>query len=71
MSTATMNVTVAAAKRASRGSIFSRLTASISGYAAYRRTVTELDALSDRQLADIGVSRGDIQEIAAKVSGIR
>jgi uncharacterized protein YjiS (DUF1127 family) len=30
----------------------------------YNQTYRELDALSDRELADIGVRRGDIQDIA-------
>lgn len=30
----------------------------------YRRSVAELDACSDRMLADIGVYRGDIRSIA-------
>lgn len=30
----------------------------------FRRTYAELNALTDRELADIGVARGDIGEIA-------
>ena len=33
---------------------------------AYRRTVAELEALDDRQLADLGIARGDIRAIAAR-----
>jgi uncharacterized protein YjiS (DUF1127 family) len=32
--------------------------------AMYRATVNELDALSDRELADLGISRGSIRHMA-------
>jgi uncharacterized protein YjiS (DUF1127 family) len=32
----------------------------------YRRTIAELRALSDYELRDIGISRGEIYEIAAE-----
>lgn len=32
--------------------------------AAYRRTFAELAGLSDRELSDIGIARGDIRRIA-------
>ncbi len=32
--------------------------------AAYRRTLNEMRALSDRDLADIGICRADIEDIA-------
>lgn len=35
---------------------------------AYRQAVTELSALSDRNLADIGVSRVDIHAIARETA---
>jgi uncharacterized protein YjiS (DUF1127 family) len=31
----------------------------------YRRTIAELRSLSDYELRDIGISRGDIYEVAA------
>jgi uncharacterized protein YjiS (DUF1127 family) len=34
----------------------------------YRETVRELSKLSDRELDDLGISRGDIASIAAKHS---
>jgi uncharacterized protein YjiS (DUF1127 family) len=37
---------------------------SVRRYRLYHRTVTELNSLTDRELADLGISRGDIQEIA-------
>lgn len=33
-------------------------------WAAYQQTVRELAALDNRQLNDLGISRGDIQRIA-------
>lgn len=30
----------------------------------YRRTVSELSRMSDRELSDIGIARGDIRQIA-------
>ena len=38
----------------------------------YRRTFTELSSLSDRDLADLGLSRADIPNVAAgKYTGWR
>lgn len=34
--------------------------------ASYRKTVKELNKLNDRELADIGLSRGDIAEAARR-----
>lgn len=36
---------------------------------AYRETVVELYRMSDRQLSDIGISRGDIPFVARKSLG--
>jgi uncharacterized protein YjiS (DUF1127 family) len=33
-------------------------------YALYKRTIEELGALTDRDLADLGVSRSDVRRIA-------
>lgn len=35
-------------------------------YLAYRESVRTLSALNDRELADIGVNRGDIQNVARR-----
>jgi len=35
-------------------------------YRVYRQTMTELDSLNDRELADLGISRFDIGRIAAE-----
>lgn len=45
-----------------------RLRLAVGSYRKYRRVYKELDALSDRELADIGVSRHDIGEIARKAA---
>ena len=37
----------------------------IQAYRSYRRNVSELSQLSDRELADIGIDRADISRIAA------
>lgn len=34
------------------------------GWREYRRTVNELSLLSNRELADLGIARGDIRRIA-------
>ncbi|MCE8005819.1 DUF1127 domain-containing protein [Aestuariivita sp.] len=36
--------------------------------AVYNRTFTELSAMSDRELVDIGLSRGDIEQIAQEAA---
>ncbi|MEX0628323.1 MAG: DUF1127 domain-containing protein [Cucumibacter sp.] len=33
-------------------------------WSAYRRTVRELEMLGDRELTDLGISRGDIVSLA-------
>ena len=37
----------------------------IQGFLDYRRNVSELSRLSDRELADIGLDRSDIPRVAA------
>ena len=44
--------------------IASSLSKSWNGYRAYHRTVAELSALRDRELADLGILRSDITKIA-------
>jgi uncharacterized protein YjiS (DUF1127 family) len=48
------------------GGIFSKVAGWWKAHRAYRQTFMELDALSNRDLADIGISRSDIPAIAAK-----
>lgn len=37
---------------------------SLRKWSTYRETVRELSALDDRSLADLGISRGDIEPLA-------
>ena len=55
----------------SRTAESSRLNGYLSGlvtrlrnYSSYRRTLTELDNLTDRELADLGLSRHQIRSVA-------
>ena len=54
------------ARRASQilHGLIARLAARIAYSLRYRATVDELDRLTDRQLADIGISRGNIAAVA-------
>ena len=42
----------------------SYITARIRSYMRYRASVRALSALSERELSDIGLTRGDIQDVA-------
>jgi uncharacterized protein YjiS (DUF1127 family) len=44
--------------------LFARLEARIGYWRRYRATVAELDRLTDAQLADIGIMRGNIHAVA-------
>lgn len=44
--------------------LIARFEARIAYWRRYRATVAELDDLTDRQLADIGISRGNIAAVA-------
>ncbi len=44
--------------------MFEVLKTRISAWKRYNRTVTELNALTSRELNDLGISRSDIQRIA-------
>ncbi len=44
--------------------LFARASAWFADYKLYRRTVEELSQLSDRELADLGISRLSIGDIA-------
>lgn len=68
MTTITYRAAHAAARPARPEGAAAGIIARIAGlwtrHALYRRTLAELDALSDRELADIGISRYDIPAIA-------
>ncbi len=40
-------------------------------YLVFRRTFRELNNLSERELDDIGLARGDIRDAAAHAAGLR
>lgn len=52
----------------SLGAFFSRLGETLQNIAEARATRRSLNALSDRDLADIGLTRGDIETIVANGS---
>ena len=41
----------------------------VSAWRRYRVSVRELSRLTDRELADLGLTRGDIEPIARQVAG--
>lgn len=41
---------------------------SFNSWIKYRRTVSELDRMSTRELSDLGISREDIRRVARKAS---
>lgn len=44
--------------------MFSTITSQISTWRSVRSTVRELNKLSDRELHDLGINRGDVQHVA-------
>lgn len=48
--------------------IFGGITRALKRYMTYRRTVNELQLLSTRDLADLGINRCDIEFIARNAS---
>jgi uncharacterized protein YjiS (DUF1127 family) len=57
---------VGAASNAAGRNVLSRLVGSWREYRRYQRTLSELDGLTDRDLADIGLSRGEIAAVARR-----
>ena len=47
-----------------RPGLFSRLSGAIADYRLYRRTLAELEGLSNRELRDLGISRFSVRQIA-------
>ena len=43
---------------------FARLSQDFANYRVYRATYDQLDALSDRALADLGLSRNSVRDVA-------
>jgi uncharacterized protein YjiS (DUF1127 family) len=48
--------------------MFEVLKSRYSSWKRYARTVKELESLSSRELADLGISRSDIQRIAREAA---
>jgi uncharacterized protein YjiS (DUF1127 family) len=48
------------------GNLFERAVAWLSEQARYRRTLNELAALTDRELDDIGLARGEVEAVARR-----
>ena len=48
------------------GGIVMRLSSWVGEQRRYRQTMNELSALTDRELDDIGMSRGDIEAVAER-----
>ena len=48
--------------------MFEVLKTRITTWKRYNRTVTELQALTNRELADLGIARGDITRIAREAA---
>ncbi len=46
------------------------VTQKISQWRRYRQSVRELQLLSDRELADLGINRYDIEFVAKKSAGV-
>ena len=44
--------------------LMARIRKALDDYRLYRSTIAELDALNDRELADLGISRLSIRDIA-------
>ena len=44
--------------------LWARLSKSFEDYRLYRKTLDELEALNDRELADLGLSRLSIRDVA-------
>ena len=58
------------APAATRPSIFQALREKMAQRALYNRTVAELNSLGDRELRDLGISRGEIRAIARRGCGL-
>jgi len=48
--------------------MFEVLKARYSNWQRYKRTVSELASLTDRDLADLGIARADIQRLAREAT---
>ena len=44
--------------------LFARISRAISDYRVFRETLNELEALNDRELADVGITRYNVAAVA-------
>jgi uncharacterized protein YjiS (DUF1127 family) len=66
MAATTANAHTSGAASASGGGFLHRLVEGWREHRRYQRTVAELDALTDRELADIGLSRSEVDMVARR-----
>ena len=62
--TNTITYRAGAASAAETSGLFARFRAALADWRLYRATLDELRALNDRELADLGLSRHSIRDIA-------
>jgi uncharacterized protein YjiS (DUF1127 family) len=46
------------------------ITAKLAAWRRYRASLRELAQLSDRELADLGLTRGEIEDVARRSAGL-
>ena len=51
-----------------RGGLLGGVTKRVSQYRTYRQTLNELRTLSDRELTDLGINRGQLRGIAYRAA---
>jgi uncharacterized protein YjiS (DUF1127 family) len=68
MSTQTLNRYDAITSPVGSSGLFARLVSWVGEQRRYRRTLGELSQLTDRELADIGLSRSEIDLVAKRTS---
>jgi len=54
--------------RANRAPIFGGIVERFTRYRDYRTTLNELQTLSERELVDLGITRGDVRSIAYRAA---
>jgi uncharacterized protein YjiS (DUF1127 family) len=57
-------IKVADVKRTSGKGIIMNVARSLNNWRKYRQTVTELGRMTNRELSDLGIDRGDIRNVA-------
>lgn len=65
-----MMMDIAATCRPGAPGLMTRIRANLSSRRAFRRTMEELDRLSDHDLADIGLSRAGVRQVAEDAANL-